>query len=165
MTPLYRNPGIWTRTIAYLAVIVAAFLWGIFELWRGAYAEGSDASGGALFGVLFIGGSIYATWQIYSEWRDTIVSLDRDTDGTLVASRWSLTGPKKISGAFSNWRFHVAIVKRGMPLYFIYADHPALTRPLRFDLRKDVDVTGLRTVAPDAIAEYEAKTQSAASVS
>jgi hypothetical protein len=161
MTPLYRNPGIWTRTVAYFAVIVAAFLWGLFELWRGANTAGGDASSGALFGVLFLGGSIYATWQIVGEWRDTVVALDRDSDGTLVASRWSPTGGKKISGPFSNWRFHVTIVKRNTPLYFIYADHPALTRPLRFDLRKDIDLAGLRAVAPEAVAEYEAKIQPA----
>ncbi len=161
MTPLYRNPGIWTRTVAYLAVVVAALLWGIFELWRAAGEQGGDASSGGLFGVLFIGGSFYAVWQVFGEWRDVAVALDRDTDGTLVATQWSLTGPKKIRGEFRNWRLHVAIVKRNAPVYFIYTDHPALPRALRFNLRAGVDLAGLRTVAPDAVAEYEAKLQPA----
>ncbi len=161
MTRLYRSPGVWTRTVAYLDVVVAALLWGIFELWRAAYEQGGDASSGALFGVLFLGGSVYAIWQIVGEWRDVAVALDRDTDGTLVATQWSLTGPKKIRGEFRNWRFHVAIVKRNAPVYFIYADHTARTRPLRFDLRPGVDLTGLRSVAPEAVAEYETTLQPA----
>lgn len=161
MTPLYRNPGIWTRSIAYLAVIAAAMLWGVFELWRAAYAEGGDASSGALFGVLFIGGGVYSLWQIVGEWRDLVVALDRDADGTLVATLWSMAGPKKISGPFRNWRFHIAVAGRNTRLLFIYADHPDVPRPLRFDARKGVDLAGLRTVAPDAVADHDAAVQPA----
>ncbi len=159
MTPLYRNPGIWTRTVAYLAVIVAAALWGVFELWRATHAESGDVQSGALFGVLFLGGSAYSLWQIFGEWRDMVVALDRDDSGALVATIWSPTGPRKISGEFHNWRFHVALASRNTRLFFVYADNAAAPRPLRFDLRKGVDLTGLRSVAPGAIADYDAATQ------
>jgi hypothetical protein len=155
MTPLYRNTGVWTRSAAYFAVVAAAILWGCFELWRGAHAQGGEAQSDALFGVLFIGGGIYALWQIMAEWRDVIVALDRDEGGGLVATVWGPTGPKKISGEFSNWRYHVVVVGKTGQLPFIFVDNAAAQRPLRVDLRFKGDVSGLRTVAPEAVAEYE----------
>lgn len=155
MTPLYRNRSIWTRSIVYLAIVVAAALWGVFELWSASRPGSTEAQSGALFGVLFLGGSVYAVWQIYNEWRDTIVGLDRDGDGKVVATRWSLTGPQKVTGDLSNWRFHVAIVGRNTQAYFIYVDTPTLPRPLRLDLSKGADLSGVRTIAPEAVADFE----------
>jgi hypothetical protein len=165
MTPLYRHSGIWTRSVAYLVVVVAAALWGIFELWSAGRPGSSEAQSGALFGVLFLGGSVYAVWQIYNEWRDTIIALDRDPDGKVVATRWSLTGPQKIRGDLRNWRFHVAIVGRNTQAYFIYVDAAALPRPLRLDLSKGADLSGLRTIAPEAVAEFEQATRTGANAS
>jgi hypothetical protein len=165
MTSLYRNTGLWTRSAAYLAVIAAAFLWGVFELWRASQAGSGEASSGAMFGVLFIGGAIYALWQIVGEWRDVAVSLDRDADGALVATVWQPTGPKKVTGDFRNWRFHVALASRNARLYFLYADNAAMPRPLRFELRKGIDLAGLRTIAPGPVEEYEAAIAPAAKVS
>jgi hypothetical protein len=124
-------------------------------LWRASQAAGGDASSGATFGVLFIGGGIYAAWHLANDWRDLIVELDRGTDGSLTASRWTPFGPRAITGGFGNWRFYVKLVGRSRREFFLYVDHPSAPRPLKIELRPGMDLSGLRQVAPEAIAEYE----------
>ena len=84
--------------------------------------------------------------------------LDRDeATGALVATLWQPTGPLRLAaGELSNWRSIVKIAGRKTRTFFIYADHAAHPRPLRFDLRQGTDLTGLRQIAPEAVAEYEA---------
>jgi hypothetical protein len=157
MTELYANPGIWKRTFWYGVVIVAAFGWGLFELWQGSRTAGGDAQSGALFGVLFIGGGIYAVWQVMTDWRDVIVSLERDADGATVAKVWSLTGPITVDGPFTDWRYHVTVAGRRTEVPWIFVDTPDWQRPLRIDLRQKADLAGLRTIAAEAVAEYETR--------
>jgi hypothetical protein len=157
MTEIYRNSGIWKRSVGYVVVIVAAMLWGVFELWQGSHAAGTDAQSGALFGVLFIGGGIYAVWQMMTDWRDVITSLERGADGVVVAKVWSLTGPIAVEGPFHNWRYHVTIAGRRTEVPWIFADTEDWERPLRIDLRQKADLTGLREIAPDAVADYESR--------
>lgn len=163
MTELYVNTGIWKRTIAYAAVIVVAMLWGGFELWQGAHAEGGDAQSSGLFGTLFIGGGIYAIWQLINDWRDVITSLARDETGALVATVWSPTGPGTVRGSFSDWRYHVTIAGRRTEVPWILVDVSGAPRPLRIDLRQKADMTGLSTVAPEAVDEYRSRNPAAAS--
>jgi hypothetical protein len=157
MTPLYVNAGIWKRTFWYGAVIVAAMAWGVFELWQGAHAGGGDAQSGGLFGVLFIAGGIYAIWQMVGDWRDVIVSLSRDDSGALVARVWSLTGPITVDGPFTDWRYHVTVAGRRTEVPWIYANTADWERPLRIDLRQKADLSGLRTIAAEAVVDYEAR--------
>jgi hypothetical protein len=157
MTTLYLNPGIWKRTYAYGAVIIAAMAWGVFELWNGSRSAGGDAQSDALFGVLFIGGGIYAIWQMMTDWRDVIVSLERDDAGALIAKVWSLTGAITVDGPFTDWRYHVTLAGRRSEVPWIYVNTADWERPLRIDLRQKADLTGLRTVAAEAVADYDAR--------
>ena len=63
-----------------------------------------------------------------------------------------LTGPKE---QFSIWRSHVKVGKRNARTFFAHADLVGYPQPLRFELRPAVNLSGLRRIAPEAIAEYE----------
>ncbi len=160
MTELYANRSIWRRTYAYAAVIVAAMVWGVFEIWHGMGVEGGDGQSGGMFGVLFIGGGLYAFYQLIGDWRHVVTKLRQDeATGRLTATLWEPTGAKDVSGTpeeFRNWRPHVKLIGRARRSFFIYVDHAAIPRPLRFDLPPGSDVEGLRRIAPDAVAEYQA---------
>ena len=76
----------------------------------------------------------------------------------MLATVWQPQGPLKLpvgKGQATNWRSHVKIGKRNARTFFVHADLAGYPRPLRFELRPAVNVAGLRSVAPEAIAEYE----------
>ncbi|HVZ15020.1 MAG TPA: hypothetical protein VG894_11220, partial [Bauldia sp.] len=118
-------------------------------------AHGGDQSTGSMFGVLFLAGGLYSFYQLWSEQRDVVTSVERAEDGKLTISVWRLQGPLRLKGPFSGWRPHVRMSgrQRQLLLYADAADHP---RPLRFELGPKSDLAGLRAIAPEAMAEYEA---------
>ena len=153
MTLIYDNRSLWRRNAILMAVVVGAVLWGVWEFWHAAH--GGDASTGSMFGVLFLVGGGYSFYQLLSEQLDVVTSVERDAAGALTITAWRLQGPLRLAGPFSNWRPHVRMSgrQRQLLLYVDAADH---ARPLRFELGPKSDLAGLRTIAPEAMAEYEA---------
>jgi hypothetical protein len=171
VTRVFENRGFWWRqTLSLIAVILIA-VYGAWELWSATFSTGEYVSpmGELLgigddryaFGILFLGGGIYAAWQLIEDSRDTVATFAMDDKGASVTTLWrplrSLTLTAD-AGAVRDWRFHVKIGKRNARSFFIYADHSSYPHPLQFDLRRN-DAEGLRQVAPDAVAEYDAATR------
>jgi hypothetical protein len=158
VTRLYANPGFWARNTLLVLFLVVVFFYGWWELWRASRGPSADASTGFMFGVVFIGGSLFALRQLYEDHRDLVATLDRDDKtGKLAAAVWQPLGAEKLvaePGEFTDWRLHTKLAGRGSRTYFIYVDFPGRPRPLRFNLKPGVDVTGLRQLAPEALAEY-----------
>jgi hypothetical protein len=156
MTKLYENSAVWKRTIGFGVFLFLVFLWGLWELWS-AWGS-SDATSGAMWGVLFAGGAIFAAYQQIAEWRDVVTRLARnDATGALTATVWAPTGPLTLTGApgeFTNWRPYVKTSGR-MKTFYIYVDFARHPRTLRFDIGPKGDLTGLREIAPDVVAEFE----------
>ncbi len=167
MTALYEHRRFWGRQIGLLAFLVLVFFYGCFELWRALHQPAGDASNGILFGIIFFGGSLYAIRQLLQDNCDLVVTLSRnDGDGTLTASVFAnfraatITAP---ASAFTNWRLYRKPIGRRGFSFFIHVDCPGWPRPLRFDMKPGTDITGLRQVAPEAIAELQAAHAPAAS--
>ena len=160
MTRLYANRGIWARSIGLGVFLVVVMLWGIWELWAAARGPSANATSGGMFGVIFLAGGVYALYQLATDWRDLVAALDRDdATGALVATVWRPTGPLRLTapaGELRAWRSFVKVAGRNARTFFIYADHAGHPRPLRFDLKAGTDLTGLRQITPEAVAEYEA---------
>ena len=159
MTRIYENPGFWRRAWLSIVFLIGAIIWGCWEFWSAATGPEESATTGYLFGLLFVGGGFYALYQLAEDWRDLVPSLELDeATGTMLATVWRPQGPLKLTVTkeqLSNWRSHVKIGKRNARTFFVHADLAGYPRPLRFELRPPVDVSGLRRVAPEAIAEYE----------
>ena len=113
-----------------------------------------------MFGIVFVGGSLFAFRQLLEEHRDLVVTLDRnDADGTLVATVFGPFGATPLAGPvadFTGWRLYRKPVNRRTVALFILADFAGRVRPLRFDLKPSNDLAGLRGLAPEAVAEFEA---------
>ena len=158
MTRLYANPGFWLRNALLILFLVVVFLYGWWELWRAFRGPSADPSTGIMFGVVFVGGSLFALRQLYEDHRDLVATLDRDeATGRLVAAVWQPLRAEKLvaePGAFADWRLHVKLGRRNNRAYFIYVDFPGRPRPLRFDLKPGVNLAGLQQLAPDAVAEF-----------
>jgi hypothetical protein len=159
VTELYVHRGFWVRYVALLIFLALVFVYGCFELWRAAYQPGAGASGGIMFGIFFVGGSLYALRIVLQENRDLVISLARNNEnGELAASvfaRFNAADVAAPPSAFGNWRLDLKKLGRNRVAFFIHADCTAWRRPLRFDLKPGTDLSGLRTLAPDAIAEFE----------
>ena len=159
MTRVYENPGFWRRAMLSMAFLFGAVAWGVWEFWSAVTGPPDAATTGYMFGALFVGGGLYALYQLAEDWRDLVPSLDLDeATGTMLATVWRPQGPLMLTGTneqFGNWRFHVKVGKRNVRTFFAHADLAGYPRPLRFELRPAVDISGLRRVAPEAIAEYE----------
>jgi hypothetical protein len=165
---LYVWRGFWGRYIGLLIFLALVFVYGCFELWR-AQTGGGDSSG-VMFGVVFLGGSLFALRGVLQENRDLVVALARPPDSSdlvvTVFARFNVTEVTAPPGAFSNWRLHRKTIGRNRFAFFIHVDCSAWPRPLRFDLKPGTDLAGLRGLAPEAVAEFEgpiapAKTQNA----
>jgi hypothetical protein len=160
MTRIYENPGFWRRAILSIAFLFVAIVWGVWEFWSAATGPADAATTGYLFGALFVGGGLYALYQLAEDWRDLVSSLDFDeATGTMLVTVWQPQGPLKLAatkGQINNWRSYVKVGKRNARTFFVYADLVGYPRPLHFELRPAVDISGLRRIAPVAIAEHEA---------
>jgi hypothetical protein len=158
MTRIYENPGyLWRQRISMVVMIIVG-VYGIWELWSAAQGQG-DTTFGYMFGIVFVGGAAFALQQIIADGRDLIALLDRDdASGELTATLWRPFSSERVvaePGQFTGWRLHIKIGKRNARSFFVYADHPRYPRPLQFDLRSGVNTDGLRTLAPEAIDEFE----------
>ncbi len=167
MTRLYANRGFWVRNALLILFLIVVFIYGCWELWRASHVASGEAGTGVMFGVVFAGGSLFALRQLRDDHRDLVASLDRnDATGELVAAVWKPLGAEKIvapPSAFTDWRVHVKLLARGrQKAFFLHVDYAGRPRPLRFDLKPGTDTAGLRQLAPEAIAEFEAQTRPAA---
>jgi hypothetical protein len=160
VTALYDHRRFWARQIGLVAFLVLVFFYGCFELWRALRQPSGDVSNGILFGVIFVGGSLYAIRQLLQENRDLVVTLARnDADGTLTASVFSNFRAEIIvapASAFTNWRLYRKPIGRRGFSFFVHVDCAEWPRPLRFDVKPGTDLTGLRQIAPEAMAELTA---------
>ena len=172
MTPVYVNKGFWWRQTLSLVAVILIGIYGLWELWSATYATGDYYSPFGsilgigddryLFGFAFTGGGIYGAWQLINDSADTVSTFEVDeTTGNSVIKLWRPFWTEKLTMELSrirDWRFHVKVAKRNLRTFFIYADHPGYPRPLQFDLR-NAAYEGLRKIAPEAVAEYEAATK------
>ncbi len=158
MTRIYENHGFWMRNVVSLGILIAVAIYGLWELWA-AYNSTEDATMGFLFGAGFLGGAAYGAWQLINDNADLVAAMDLDeATGDSVVSLWRPFWTEKLkrpAGDIRNWRFYVKVGARQMRTFYIYADHPSYPRTLQFDLRK-ANLDGLRKVAPEAVAEFEA---------
>jgi len=159
VTRLYVHRGFWGRYVGLLIFLVLVFIYGCFELWRVWTLPGGDGSTGIMFGIVFVGGSLYSLRGVLQENRDVVISLARKANAPdLVVSVFArfkaaeITAPPEV---FSNWRLHRKMIGRNRVAFFILADCALWPRPLRFDLKPGTDLTGLRALAPEAVAEFE----------
>jgi hypothetical protein len=137
-------------------VVVAAFLFGLWELY-GVFRAPQDSGYGSLFAALFIGGGIYAMWQILRDYSDTVVSLDVG-DGKALISVWRPFVPLRIDAPLDrlgNWRFEVRSVGNAR-VPTALADHRDYPRALRFELGSGIAISDqFRALAPEAVASFE----------
>ena len=164
MTRVYENRGFFLRQNLSVAVLAVVFVYGIFELWR-AFASAGDSTG-AMFGILFMGGSVWGFYTLWSEGRDVMVALDADLAARqAVITLWGPLTRKRLAeplDAIVEWRFWVKTGSRGQRNYFLYAVTPSNPRPLQIELKRGQPIPdGLRQIAPAAIEEFETATKGA----
>jgi len=157
VTRVYFSPGANWRNVVSLVILVVVGLFGVWELWS-AYSN----NGGAvdwLFGVAFVGGSVYGLLQLINDHADRVMTFDFDQEsGATLTTLWRPFGTEKLKADRSrivNWRFHVKIGNRNARTFFVYADHKDYPQSLQFELRSGIAHEGLRQFAPEAIAEFE----------
>jgi hypothetical protein len=169
LTRLYENKGHWWRqTLSLVAVILVSF-YGVWELWWATFGTGDYHSPMGemfgigddryLFGIAFLFGGIYACWTLIRDSADVVSTFDLDEPtGMTLATLWRPGWTEKLVAplsAIDNWRLYVKVGNRNVRTFYIYADHPNYRRPLNFDLRR-ANLEGLRRVAPEAVADFEA---------
>ena len=167
MKHAYENKGYWWRQTASMAVVIVVAIYGVWELWSAAFTPPSQTGMGQLFGIgddrylfglAFVGGGVYALWQLINDAPDTVATFDVDeSTGQSVVALWRPFWTERLKadlGRIGNWRFHVKVGSRNVRTFFIFADHRDYPRPLQFDLRR-ADVEGLRKIAPEAVADFE----------
>jgi len=163
MTRIYENRSFARRMTGSTLVVVAAILFGLWELYAVVRAP-QDSGYGSLFAALFIGGGIYAMWQILRDYGDTVVSLETGTVGAVI-SVWRPFRSQRIAvplDRLGNWRFETRSVGNAR-VPTALADHRDYPRPLRFELGPGIAVTDqFRALAPDAIAAFEGGAKTAA---
>lgn len=160
MTTVFEIRGFLVRQTISLVVLVVVFLWGIGEILRASNAAfGWDY----IFGIAFIGGAIYGFRQVLGDARDQVARLEVDGTGKTVATLWRPTGTLKLEAesGLTGWRYYVKLGPRGIKRPYLFAEHPDHPNPLQIELRADIQISdGLRALAPEAIAEFEAATGS-----
>jgi hypothetical protein len=162
MTRIYENRHFFLRQNISVVVLVLVFVYGIFELWR-AFTSAGDSTG-AMFGVLFLGGSVWGAYTLWSDGRDVVASLDADLAARrILITLWGPFSRKRIDEPLDDiveWRFWVKTGTRGQKSYFLHAVTPSNPRPLQIELKRGRPVPdGLRQIAPAAIEEFEAATR------
>ena len=161
MTPVYTNKGYWWRNTGSIAVLVVIALYGLFEVWKAATVAGATQDG-YLWGFGFSGGAVWGGWQLLQETRDRVMGYSRDAAANRSeVTLWRPFTTERLAGgadALTDWRLHISIGKRNLRTFFMYADHKDYPRPLVFDLRIGLDLTGLQAVAPEAMAEFRRAT-------
>ncbi len=101
---IYEQRGFVGRQRFSTGILLFAFFYGVWELWVGATQADSNS---LLFGVLFIGASLFGVWRLMKDNGDNVATLDREGD-RLAATLWRPWGTARVSAPlarFSNWRF------------------------------------------------------------
>ena len=161
MTRIYENPGFARRNNISVLVLVAVTIYGFFELYT-AFFTGSQDQMAAMFGVLFLGGGIYGAYTIWSEARDTVMTLDLDpATRRAKISLWRPFSTHVIDepvDALTDWRHWVKVGKRNMQTHFVIFNAPSYPHPLHVELIKGELPEGFRQVSPAAVEEFEENT-------
>lgn len=168
MTRIYENKGYRTRQLISLGIIVAVVVYGLWELW---YASTNPAPNGIAmllglgqdgyaFGALFIAGGAWAYYTLLRDAADLVDTFDLDeATGETLTVIWRPLRAIRLAAplsAITDWRLYVKVGARNARTAYIYASHPGHPRPIMFELRR-ADLEGLRKVAPEAVADYEAQ--------
>lgn len=161
MTRIYENPGFAKRNNISVVVLVAVTIYGIFELYT-AFFTGSQDQMAAMFGVLFVGGGIYGAYTIWSEARDTVMSLDLDpaTERAKI-TLWRPFSTHVIEAPtdqLTEWRHWVKVGKRNMQTHYVIFRAPGYPHPLHVELTKGELPEGFRQVSPAMVEEFEENT-------
>ena len=160
METIYVNTGFLRRMNLSAGVVVAAFLFGFWELWSAMNPGPTGPGYGFLFAALFIGGGIYAMRQLLVDHAGTVVRLDVDkAANAVVLYLWRPFRSQQVKAGLeglSDWRFENRTVRANVQVPTLVADHPDVPQPLHFELGKGVELSKeLRALAPDAVATSE----------
>jgi hypothetical protein len=160
-TRIYANRGLARRTNGSLVVVIIAFVFGFFEIWRAMHVGPEEPGSGYLFAILFLGGGVYAGRQLLSGTIDAVVWLDLDASRQATVALWRPFTTKRIAGPvdrLTGWRPYAKEVRRNMKQPMVLADHPDYPRPLEFEIGPGV-VLGeeFRALAGAAVASLEKK--------
>jgi hypothetical protein len=161
MTRILNNPGVAKRSNFSVVVLVAVFIYGIWELWRAATIGGDPLA--LVFGVLFIGGAVYGLRTTLGETRDLVTAFDADmTSGNATMTLWRPFRTMRIDTTLdrmTGWRLWVETGSRGQRTYFLLVREPAHQRTLRLELTRGMTIPDdLRRLAPEAIEDFERET-------
>ncbi len=161
MTRILEFRGMVTRSNISLAILSAVFLYGVLELWF-AMSETGDQTA-LIFGVLFIGGTMYGLRQTINETKDLVIIFDADPEsGAAQLDFWRPFGRKRIETTLdklTGWRLWVQTGTRGQRAYLLLAEEPSHPGTLRFVLRSGMTIPDLlRRIAPRAIEDFERET-------
>lgn len=158
MTRIHDDTAVAKRSNISLAILIAAFAYGIWEFWYAATVSGDTA--GYFFGFGFVGGAIYGLRTTLVEARDLVIAFDADLKtGQAAISLWRPLGNKRIETSLdriTGWRHWIQSGTRGRRNYFLIAQEPSHDGALRFELRPGMEIAKeLRKIAPEAIADFE----------
>ncbi len=159
-TRIYSNRGLARRTNGSLVVVIIAFIFGFFEIWRAAHAGPQGPGSGYLFAILFLGGGVYAGRQLLSGTIDAVVWLDLDPSRQATVALWRPFTTKQIAGPvdrLTGWRPFAKQVRRNMLQPMVLADHPDYPRPLEFEIGRGIRIDdAFKTLAAEASGAFDA---------
>jgi hypothetical protein len=164
MTQLLGNPGMARRSSLSLAILIAIFAYGLWELWHAATVSNNPMD--YLFGTLFIGGALYGARTALNETRDLVILLEADLESDAAAIElWRPfrrhridTTLEKITG----WRHWIQTGPRGRNAHFLLFREPSHEGVLHAALTPGMTIPDeLRRIAPEAIADFERATGAA----
>ena len=158
MVRIHDDAVVATRSNISLAVAVAAFVFGIWELWHAATVSG--ATDGYFFGITFLAAAAFALRMTLTETRDLVIAFDADKEsGEAVISLWRPYRNTRIETKLermTGWHHWIQTKSRGRRAFFLVAEEPLHEGTLRFELRPGTEITKeLREIAPGAIADFE----------
>jgi len=158
MMRIHDDTVVVTRSNISLAIAVAAFVFGVWELWHAATVSG--ATDGYFFGITFLAAAAFALRMTLTETRDLVIAFDADKEsGQAAISLWRPFRNKRIETRIEHitgWRHWIQTKSRGRRAYFLLAEEPSHESTLRFELRPGSAITKeLREIAPGAIADFE----------
>ena len=160
MQTIYANTPFLRRMNLSAFVVVAAFLFGFWELWAAVNPGPRGPGYGYIFAILVIGGGAYAMWQLVVDHPGTVVRIDADgTANKVVLYLWRPFLSKRVAGGLgdlTDWRFEKKTLRASIQIPMLVVDHPGFPQPLRLELGKGVELSKeLRALAPEAVAAYE----------
>jgi hypothetical protein len=161
MTRILDSRGMATRSNVSLAILTAVFIYGIWEIWHAATVGGDPTA--YLFGVAFIGGSLYGLNTTLKETRDLVIAFDADpVSRAAVLALWRPFHRKRIETSLdriAGWRLWIETGSRGQRTYYLLARDPSHDGTLRFTLQHGMAIPDLlREIAGEAIEDFERET-------